>query len=187
MRNVDNHNPAPSGDENMTRGSRARTMPFTVPRTLFRALILAGIFALSGCLGGEVSETDSTLLSGEWTTLGGNLMVFMETSGGGCEINWNVLNDTIEHVVDCRASAAEIMTTTTSNYTLVGDVLFMQSIHIEIEYLDGNNGSSANMSDITICGAYVPRDITDDEPGWIAEVNAVTWPSYCTEVVGIDA
>ena len=114
-------------------------------------------------------------------------MIFMETSGGGCEINWNVLNDTIEHVVDCRASAAEIMTTTISNYTVVGDVLFMQSIHIEIEYLDGNNGSSANMSDITICGAYVPRDITDDEPGWIAEVNAVTWPSYGTEVVGIDA
>ena len=83
-------------------------------------------------------------------------------------------------------AAIGMRTITTWNYTIVGEVLFMQTIHILIEYSDPDtNSSSTDISDVMICGAYVPRDIAPDEASWKTEVNAVTWPSYCTEIVGL--
>ena len=143
--------------------------------------MLLVVAALAGCVS---SVDDSHPFAGEWTTQGGLLMVFME-SDIICDVEWNVAADTAENVVDCM-DISGIKTTTTWNYTFVGEVLFMQSLHLDIEQSDGNN-SSTDTSNITICAAYVPRDIAPDEASWKAEVNAVTWPDNCTEIAGMQA
>ena len=149
-------------------------------RTIVLALILIIIApAFAGC----VSEVDETHpFSGEWTAMGGHLMLFME-GDSVCNIEWNVINDTAENVNDCIAISG-MKTVTTWNYSFVGDVLFMQSTSILIEDSDGNT-TTTDTSDITICAAYVPRDMAPDESSWISEVEAVSWPSYCTEILGI--
>jgi hypothetical protein len=149
-------------------------------RTIVLALILLIISpAFAGC----VSEVDENHpFSGEWTTIGGTLMLFMEVDGV-CSTEWNVINDTAENVNDCMAVSG-MKTVSTFNYSFVGDVLFMQTTSILIEDSDGNT-TTTDMSDITMCAAYVPRDMAPDESSWISEIEAVSWPSYCTEILGI--
>ena len=103
-------------------------------RTIVLALILIIIApAFAGC----VSEVDETHpFSGEWTAMGGHLMLFME-GDSVCNIEWNVINYTAENVNDCIAISG-MKTVTTWNYSFVGDVLFMQSTSILIEDSDGN-------------------------------------------------
>ena len=136
---------------------------------------------LAGCTADPVDDTHP--FAGEWTGLGGTLMIFMETSGSGCDITWDADSGIAVNTLDCTdmGSASSVITW---NYTFVDEVLFMQSIHTEVTDADGNT-TSMDTSDTTICGAYVPRDSTPDEASWKAEVNAVTWPSYCTEIVGL--
>jgi hypothetical protein len=151
-------------------------------RTIVLALILMIISpAFAGC----VSEVDENHpFSGEWTTIGGTLMIFVE-GDGVCSTEWNVINDTAENVVDCMAVSG-MKTVSTFNYSFVGDVLFMQTTSILIEDSDGNTTTS-DMSDIIMCAAYVPRDMAPEESSWISEVNAVSWPNYCTEILGISS
>jgi hypothetical protein len=151
-------------------------------RTIVLALILLIISpAFAGC----VSEVDENHpFSGEWTTIGGTLMLFMEVDGV-CSTEWNVINDTAENVNDCMAVSG-MKTVSTFNYSFVGDVLFMQTTSILIEDSDGNT-TTTDMSDITMCAAYVPRDMAPDESSWISEIEAVSWPSYCTEILGISS
>jgi hypothetical protein len=151
-------------------------------RTIVLALILLIISpAFAGC----VSEVDENHpFSGEWTTIGGTLMLFMEVDGV-CSTEWNVINDTAENVNDCMAVSG-MKTVSTFNYSFVGDVLFMQTTSILIEDSDGNT-TTTDMSDITMCAAYVPRDMAPDESSWISEIEAVSWPSYCTEIFGISS
>ena len=151
-----------------------------------RAIVLALILiiiapAFAGC----VSEVDENHpFSGEWTTIGGMLMIFME-GDSVCSTEWNVINNTAENVNDCMAVSG-MKTVSTFNYSFVGDVLFMQTTSILIEDSDGNTTTS-DMSDITMCAAYVPRDMAPEESSWISEVNAVSWPNYCTEILGISS
>jgi len=147
---------------------------------LISVLIIA--LLLPGCISGGPVDEDHPF-SGEWTTQQGLLMIFFETDTL-CSTEWNVFNNTTENIVDCM-DATGMRTTQTYNHTFVGNVLFMQPIHIQIEYSDGNT-SSADMSEAMVCAAYVPRDIAADEATWEAEVNAVTLPSYCETIVGID-
>ena len=144
---------------------------------LFVATILCGCTSV-----GPVD--DDHPFSGEWTTQQGLLMVFLETDNI-CSTEWNVSNNTTENIVDCM-DATGMRTTQTYNHTFVGNVLFMQPIHSQIEYSDGNT-TSADMSSTGVCAAYVPRGIAPDGATWEAEVNAVTPPSYCGTIVGIDA
>lgn len=160
-------------------------MPNTLPR-IMRTIVLALILiiiapAFPGCIS-EVDENHP--FSGEWTTIGGNLMVFME-GDSVCSTEWNIINDTAENVNDCMAVSG-MKTVSTFNYSFVGDVLFMQTTSILIEDSDGNTTTS-DMSDITMCAAYVPRDMAPDESSWISEVEAVSWPNYCTEILGISS
>ena len=151
-----------------------------------RAIVLALILiiiapAFPGC----ISEVDDDHpFSGEWTMMGGNLMVFME-GDAVCSTEWNIINDTAENVNDCMAVSG-IKTVSTFNYSFVGDVLFMQTTSILIEDSDGNTTTS-DISDSTMCLAYVPRDIAPDESSWISEIEAVSWPSYCTDILGISS
>ena len=152
-----------------------------------RAIVLALILiiiapAFPGC----ISEVDDDHpFSGEWTMMGGNLMLFVEGGAQACSTEWNVINDTAENVHDCMAVTG-MKTVSTFNYSFVGDVLFMQTTSILIEDSDGNTTTS-DMSDITMCAAYVPRDMAPDESSWISEVEAVSWPNYCTEILGISS
>ncbi|PXY73703.1 MAG: hypothetical protein CXX81_23765 [Methanobacteriota archaeon] len=158
-------------------------MPHTLPR-IMRTIVLALILMIiSPAFAGCVSEVDENHpFSGEWTAIGGTLMLFMEVDGV-CSTEWNIINDTAENVNDCMAVSG-MKTVSTFNYSFVGDVLFMQTTSILIEDSDGNT-TTTDMSDITMCAAYVPRDMAPDESSWISEVNAVSWPSYCTEILGI--
>ena len=166
-------------------------MPDTLPR-IMRTIVLALILMIiSPAFAGCVSEVDENHpFSGEWTTIGGTLMVFMEGDAVGCSTEWNIINTTAivmvaENVNDCMA-ASGMKTVSTFNYSYGGNVLFMQTTSILIEDSDGNTTTS-DMSDITMCAAYVPRDMAPDESSWISEVNAVSWPSYCTEILGISS
>ena len=145
------------------------------------ACMLLVVTALAGCTAEMVDDTHP--FAGEWTTQGGLLMLFMETSGGGCETTWDADTGIAVNTIDCTAPTG-VKSVVTWNYTFAGDALFMQSIQLEITDADGNT-TTTDTSDITICGAYVPRDIAPDEASWKAEVNAVTWPDYCTEIVGL--
>ena len=145
--------------------------------------MLSVVTVLAGCTAGVVDDTHP--FAGEWTTQGGALMLFMETSGGGCETTWDANAGIAVHTIDCT-DLTGVISVVTWNYTFTGDALFMQSIQLEITDADGNT-TTTDTSDITICGAYVPRDIAPDEASWKAEVNAVTWPDYCSEIVGISA
>jgi hypothetical protein len=149
-----------------------------------RAIVLALILIIiAPSFAGCVSEVDENHpFSGEWTTIGGLLMIFME-GDNICSTEWNVINNTAENVNDCMAVSG-MKTVSTFNYSFVGDVLFMQTTSILIEDSDGN-ATTTDMSYITMCSAYVPRDMAPDESSWISEVEAVSWPSYCTEILGI--
>ena len=137
--------------------------------------------SLAGCL---TEVEDDHPFAGEWTTIAGQKMVFLEGETV-CSTEWKVNNNsTVDHIIDCMELTG-IKTTTTSNYTFVEDVLFMQNIHIEIIQTNESD-SNSDMSDITICSAYVPRDIAPDEETWAAEINAVSWPSFCTEILGVE-
>ena len=150
-----------------------------------RIVLCMFLILIAPSLAGCVSEVeDDHPFAGEWTTIGGLRMVFLE-SNDVCTSEWKVNNNsTVDSIIDCL-DLTDIKTTTTYNYTFVEEVLFMQSIHIEI-IQTGQNDTNSDISDITMCSAYVPRDIAPDESTWAAEVNAVSWPSFCAEILGIE-
>ena len=137
--------------------------------------------ALAGCTADAVDDTHP--FAGEWTGLGGSPMVFIETSAGGCDTTWDADLGIAVNTIDCTGAGVG-KTVMTWNYTFVSEVLFMQTTQTSVTDSDGNT-TTTNVSNVTLCAAYVPRDIAPDEASWKAEVNAVTWPSYCTEIVGL--
>ena len=158
-------------------------------------LILVSLILFSpGCISDDESEDENTIttidpnhpFAGEWTAQYGYQMYFFEYENS-CSTEWNVDTDTATHIIDCTDSTG-IKTTAVYNYSFVGNVLFMQGIQSTIEYDDPSKDTvTADTSITTLCAAYVPRDIAADEISWAAEVNSVTWPAYCTQVVGIEA
>ena len=161
-------------------------MPNSISIIMRKMVLLVTVLMLSGFVGCLSEVDDSHPLAGEWTTMGGHKMMFLEGESV-CSTEWDVSeNGTISNIIDCM-EFSDMKTTTIYNYTFVDSVLFMQTIYLQLEYSDPDtNTTSSDTSDLMICAAYVPRDMAADESTWIAEVNAVSWPSFCTEILGIE-
>jgi len=69
-------------------------------KTMIACMLLV-VTALAGCTAGVVDDTHP--FAGEWTTQGGLLMLFMETSGGGCETTWDANAGIAVNTIDCTA------------------------------------------------------------------------------------
>ena len=171
-----------------------RRLEATMASRYFIILLVSILLISPGCLEDNESEDEGGIttidpnhpFAGEWTAQYGYQMYFFEYENS-CSAEWNVDTDTATHIIDCTDSTG-IKTTNVNNYSFVGNVLFMQGIQSTIEYDDPSKDTvTADTSITTICAAYVPRDIAADEASWTSEVNSVTWPTYCTQIVGLEA
>ena len=68
-------------------------------------------------------------------------MLFMETSGGGCETTWDANAGIAVNTIDCTALTG-VKSVVTWNYTFAGDALFMQSTQLEITDADGDTSTT---------------------------------------------
>ena len=161
-------------------------MPNSIGEIMRKIGLLISVLILSGFVGCLSEVDESHPFAGEWTTIGGHKMVFLE-GDAVCSSEWIINeNSTVSNIIDCM-EFSDMKTTTIYNYTFIDSVLFMQTIYLELEYSDPDtNTTSSETSDLMICAAYVPRDMAADESTWIAEVNAVSWPNFCAQILGIE-
>ena len=163
-------------------------------------LILVSLILFSpGCIGDDESVDEYTVpisdpdhpFSGQWTGHYGIATDFYSDNGNGCPDEWNIDEFTAKHVIDCTEATDYPRTTIdVYNYSFVGNVLFMHQTQSTTEYDDPTKDTvSTDYSMSLTCVALVPSDIVSplDEASWAAEVNSVTWPTYCTQIVGIEA